>query len=301
MKKILIYSLAAMLFMISCRKSDNPKLEGVLRVPLPQLSVDPTGNAAISAQEPTEFVGKFVVGLYYPDDVKPTKLDIVIIKNNDKTKIKSLQKDVTVYPSTLTITAAQIKQLFGADSELGDSYTIGADITTKDGKVYPAFSTAANQNNNNIGSLAGATPTITFSTICVFNMTDYGAIGSTAPFTVVNDEWDGDDGLGIGAPATLPVTIVDATHFSIKWGPANDLHDIVLEVNPLNNSVKVAKQVIGDYGAAVYGANYGPASIASVNNNTANNVAPCDLTLSIQFEVTVAAGSFGDYNLTLKK
>nr|WP_067056643.1 hypothetical protein [Mucilaginibacter sp. L294] len=306
MKKILMYSLAAMLFMVSCRKSDNPKLEGVIRVPLPKITIDKTGDLTISAKEPDAFAGKFDVGLVYPDDVKPAKVDIVVMKNDSVEIIKVLKADVSTFPTALTVTGVQLKQLFGESAAIGDSYQIGANITTTDGKLYPAFAKingkVVSLNNAGVGSLNGSSPTITYSAVYQFHMEEYGAVGTTAPFTVTSNGWEEDpvNGLGITGPTTVPVTIIDDTHLSFVWGPASNPHTIIVTIDPLTNTTSVAKQVLGDYGAPVWGGNYGNASITSVKN-AANNVTPGNLGVSIHFEVTVAAGSFGEFTFAFKK
>jgi hypothetical protein len=305
MKKLMIYSsLAALLFMVSCRKSDNPKLEGVVRVPLPTLILDKTGDLTISAKEPDEFVGKFSVGLVYPDDVKPKKVDVVVMKNGDINSVKVLKADVSTFPTPLTVTGVQLKQLYGVSSIIGDSYDIGTNITAEDGKFYPAFfvvdGKVVSQTAPGISSLSGSSPTINYSAVYQFHMEEYGAVGTTSPFTVTTNEWEEDpvNGLGITGPTTVPVTIIDATHLSFVWGPASDPHTIIVTIDPLANTTSVAKQVLGDY-SAVYGA-YGPASIQSVKN-AANNVTPGNLGVSIHFQVTVAAGSFGEFTFAFKK
>ncbi|MDT3402981.1 hypothetical protein [Mucilaginibacter terrae] len=291
MKKLLIYSLAVLSFMASCRKSDNPKLEGVERVPLPQLTVNATADQVIKSDAPDAFVGKFTVGLYFPDDVKPSKMDIVVIKNGDQKNVQVLQSNVTTFPTEITVRGTQFKSLFGnVSSILGDSYTIGANITTQDGKVYPAFSGVANQNNSNIASLAGATPTITYGALCGFHMEDYGAIGSTVPYTVVADGWQ-DYAVG----STIPVKIIDATHLSFVYGVTDNVQPIVITIDPATNKTSVTKQVYGNYGD---GLNF---SAASVAGSADNQVLPCQLTVGVRLAHTSSAGSYGSFTITLKK
>ena len=44
MKKLLTYTLVSLLFIVSCRKSDNPRLPDNVQIPAPLITVDPTGD-----------------------------------------------------------------------------------------------------------------------------------------------------------------------------------------------------------------------------------------------------------------
>jgi hypothetical protein len=292
MKKILIYSLTAMVLMISCRKNDNPKLVGVERVPLPQITVDATGDQVIKSDAPAAFAGKFTVGLYYPNDVKPAKLDIVVIKNGDAKNVQILKAGVTTYPSTVTVTGAQLQSLFNNTTTiLGDSYTIGANVTTQSGKVYPAFSTVGSQTNSNIASLVGSSPTITYGALCGFHMTDYGAIGSDVPYTVLADGWQ-DYSIG----QTINVHIIDDTHLSFVYGVVSNVQPIVIAVDPATNKTSVAKQVYGNYNDG-----NGDFSAVSVAGSTDNQVLPCQLKVGVRLSHSAGTSTYGSYTITLQK
>jgi hypothetical protein len=291
MKKILIYSLTAMVLMISCRKSDNPKLVGVLRVPLPQLTVDATADQVIKSDAPDAFAGKFTVGLYFPDDVKPAKMDIVVIKNGIATNVQTLLAGVTTYPTTVSVTGAQLKALFGNVTTItGDSYTIGANITTADGKVFPAFSTVGSQTNPGVGALIGSTPTITYGALCGFHMTDYGAIGTSVPYIVIADGWK-DYNIG----SIIPVQIIDATHLSFVYGVTANIQPIIITIDPATNKTSVTKQVYGNYGDGI------DISAVSVAGSTDNQVLPCALKVGVRLAHTSSAGSYGSYTIILQK
>jgi hypothetical protein len=290
MKKTLLYSLAALLFFVSCRKSDNPKLEGVERVPLPQLTVIASADQVIKSDAPDAFAGKFTVGMYYADDVKPAKIDVVVIKNGKNEDVKTLQKDVTTFPSEISVTGTQLKALFGASSVLGDSYTIGANITTQDGKVYPAFSILGSQTNSGIASLAGSTPTITYGALCGFHMEDYGAVGASVPYTIVKDEWN-----DYATNSTIAVKIIDATHLSFVYGVTDNIQPIIIEVNPATNKTSVKKQVYGNYGDGVN------ISAESVNGSADNQVLPCQGIVSVRLSHTAGSSGYGSFTISLKK
>ncbi len=290
MKKLVIYLLMSSFFIAACRKEDNPKLPVLERVPLPQLTIDKTGDATISALAPDAFVGKFSVSMFYPEDVKPSKLDIVVIKNGNAAVVKTIQAGVTSYPTNITLTGTQIKSLFGVSSVLGDSYTIGANITTEGGKFYPAFSTLGETNNGGLSSIAGSTPQITFAAVCQFKMADYGAVGTVVPYTVVTDEW-----ADYSAGQTVPVTIIDATHLSFFYGTDVSVKPIVITINPTDNTTSAASVAYGGYG--------GPPifTAVSVAGSAANAVAPCDLTVGVRLAHTSPLGSYGSFTIKLKK
>ncbi|RNL50550.1 hypothetical protein [Pedobacter jejuensis] len=290
MKKILIYLFTSLIVISGCRKEDNPKIPVLERVPLIQLTADKTGDATISALNPDAFNGKFSVSLFYPSDAAPSNIDIVVIKNGDATKVKTVQAGVKSFPTSIVLTGTMIKSLFGVSSVLGDSYTIGANVTTTSGKVYPAFSTLGETNNGGISSIAGSTPTISFAAVCQFKMTDYGAIGASVPFTVVTDEWQ-----DYSAGQTIQVKIIDDTHLSFFYGTDVSVQPIVITVNPADNTTSAASVAYGGYGGAPI------FTSVSVAGSAANVVAPCDLTVAVRLAHTSPLGSYGSFTIKLKK
>jgi len=260
-------------------------------VPAPLLTIDPTGDAIISAQAPDAFTGKYVVGLYYPTGPKPAKFDIVVMKNGNPANVKVLATNVTVFPTTLTVTGVQLRTLFGTAVALGDTYDLGANITTTDGGVYPAFPTnGAAAFSTGILSQPGFSPTVRFAAVCKFTATDYGAYGVPTPYVVQRDDWadyqPGD---------VINVTVIDATHMSFKYA-ANNAQPIVIIVNPANNATSVASQVIGNYGPP-----FGDFSVVSVPDN-GDVVAPCALTVGVKLHFTESkGGDFGNGVIMLKK
>ncbi len=293
MKKLITYTLASLLLIVSCRKGDNPKLPtGLEQIPAPLITIDPTGDATIAVQTADAFNGKFKVSLYFPNGAKPAKFDIVVEKNGDPTMVKTLDANVTTFPSSFSVSGLQLHNLFGAAIVLGDKFSIGANVTTADGKFYPAFPATGTAYGSGILSAPGFSPAITFGAVCKFIMTDYGAIGSTVKFNVITDDWDPQ--IPYPVPATVSVTIIDATHLSFVYGPANA--SVVVTVNPVNNTTSVATTVIGDYGPVLP---YGNVSVSNFPSAD-NYVLPCSLILSIEPEFTVSAGSFGTAQLVLQ-
>ena len=290
MKKIIIYSLylfsVAALF-TACKKDENGNLPELTRFPLPLVVKVAGSDQVIDATTPNTFSGKYSVGLYFPADAPPKKFDVVVIKNNDKTNVKVLKTDVTTFPTELTITGAQLTALFNAPIVLGDKFDIGVDVTTYTGAKFEAFPTVGNSYAAGIAAQPGASTFVRYEAVCQYNPAAY-----QGPYEVVTDEW------GDYAPGDIvQLTMVDATHFSFKYLAADAL-PIVVTVNPVTNAVTVPKQVYGS--GYPPGWPYGNISVESVPS-VENFVAPCAGTFSVILKHTVAAGSFGENKLVLKK
>ena len=274
----------------SCRKSDNSKLPDITDVPLPLITTDATADATISAQTPDAFSGKFIVGLYFPEGLKPAKFDAVVIKNGNKAIVKTIATDITTYPSTIAVTGAQLKTLFGSAIIVGDKFDIGVNITTTEGKTFLAFPSIGVAYGPGISAPKGSSTTVRFEAICKYTATDFGAIGVPTDFKVVQDGWE-DYAIG----QTIPVTVIDATRISFKYG-ANNAKPIIVTINPASNITSVTKAVYGDYGPST-----GDVSAESVSGSADNFVAPCDLSFSVKLNHTSAKGNYGNYTIQLKK
>lgn len=291
MKKSIIFSLCSLVLVFAaCRKSDNAKLPDLSRVPTPKITKVTTGaDQTISSQNPTTFSGKYTVDLLFPNDVKPSKVDVVVMKNGNAGNVKVLQSGVTTFPSTFTITGAQLTSLFGSPIMLGDKFDIGADVYTEDGKKYEAFpSNGAAGYGAGESNIPGSSLFVRYEAICTY----IPAVYATGNYRVLADDW-ADYAVG----DIIPVTQIDPTHISFKY-LADNPQPIVIAIDPVTNGTSVAKQVYGSgYGA---GWTYGPISAESVSD-VRNNVAPCDSTVGVVLKHTVAAGSFGNNYIQLKR
>jgi hypothetical protein len=287
MKKI-IFSFVAIVSILgySCRKEDNPilpELQG--GIPVPKIVADANSELVIDVtKDPATFAGKFNVGLLYPNDI-PQKVDIVVIKNGDKSTVKTVKADVTTLPATVEITGAELISLFGSPIELGDFFDIAADVTLTNGQKLLAFPANGVQYAAGIAAIPGSAPVLRYSAICKFDADEYAG-----DFVVVEDEWE-DYPVG----STITLTKVDETHLSFLYG-ADNAKPIVLTITP-TNAVVVEKQVYGTYS---WGAQYGNFSVETIGNID-DAVKPCDQTLSVLLKHTVSAGSFGEYRITLRK
>lgn len=290
MKKIIFYSLylfsIAALF-TACRKEDNAKLPELTRFPVPLVVKVAGADPVISAQNPNSFSGKFSVGLYFPNDAPPKKLDVVIMKNNDKGNVKLFKADVSTFPTELTITGQQLATLFGAPIVLGDKYDVGVDVTTYTGAKFEAFPAVGNSYAAGVAAQPGASTFVRYEAVCQYDPNTF-----KGSFEVLSDEW-GDYHAG----DIIQLTMIDATHFSFKY-LADDPTAIVVTVNTTTNAVSVAKQVYGT--GYPPGWPYGNISVESVPS-VENFVAPCAGTFSVVLKHTVAAGSFGEYKIVVRK
>ena len=282
---LFIFSLLAVFFN-SCRKEDNPILPELIKVPTPLILKDASTDQVIDAVDPAAFSGTFTVDLFFDNDAPPEKMDIVVIKNGDKSVVKQVET-VTTYPTSITITGTQLETLFNETIELGDYFDIGANIVLN-GRTYHAFPAVGVAHASGVAAQPGASTFIRYGAVCAYDPEQY-----QGNFVVVEDEW-GDYGAG----DVVQITKIDDTKFSFTY-PADNAKPIIVEVNPADNSVSVTKQVYGDgYGGASWP--YGPISVQSVPS-VDNFVAPCDGVVSVILSHTVGAGGFGSYKIVLEK
>lgn len=287
MKNIVSYGIISLLLVLgACRKSDNPKIPTLIRVPVPNLIAGTTGDQAISVSTPTSaaaFNANFTITLKFPNDVPPTKMDVVVRKNGNNANVKLFKAGITSWPATINIKGSDIISAFGAPIALGDNYDFGVDIYTKDGGKFEAFPLVGIPYGSGVGGeYGGVVTSIRYSAICAFNSADF--VGS---YKVLRDDWAD---YGVGDP--IAVTVIDATHLSFFYGAPQGL-PIIITVNPANNTTSVAKQVYGPIGYPP-GWPYGPISVNSATPPGPDDyVAPCDHIVSISLIHTVAAGSFG--------
>jgi len=288
MEKYLYCFLFTFVFLAGCSKNDGPIPNDVAleRVPEPQV-VKNGGSQSIDVTNLAAFNAKFDVGLYYTSgSVQPAKFDVVVRKNDSSSNVQLFKKDITTFPTTLTITANDLETLFGAPIVLGDNYDIGVNVYTASGKKYEAFPLNGNGYGSGIAQQPGATTSIRYSAICQYHDEAY-----QGDFKILEDEW-----ADYSPGDIVPITRIDATHFSFKYA-ASDALPIIITVNPLTNEISVAKQV---YSPSGYGLGYGPISAESVPDQR-NVVSPCDGKFGIVLKHTVSAGSFGSAYIEMQK
>ena len=288
-KNIIIYLLIASVFFTACEKNDGPvpKEIALERVPAPLIVKDATGSVSIDMTNLAGFNGKFNISLYFPNDIPPSKFDIVIRKNNNNGNVKLIQAGVATFPTSLSITAAQIVTLFGAAITLGDNYDIGADVYSNSGKKYEAFPViglgyaAAFQPDH-----LGFSPSVRFSAACQYNAALYG----TGNYVVLRDDW-----ADYASGDVVTLTQVDATHISFMYATFSPL-PIIITINPATNATSATRQQYGNYGAAF--GNFFAESVASPDNL----VLPCAKEIGIRLKHTSSLGvDYGDNTIRFRK
>ncbi len=132
-----------------CRKDDGaiPSRVDIDDVPVITMPIDPSGSLSISNANPATFSGKFSAELYFPGAKPPDKVDILVRKTNGSTitntNIKLFKANITTFPASFTVTAADLVTLFGPLT-LNDNYDFGPDIYVGTNKyeIFPAVGTA---------------------------------------------------------------------------------------------------------------------------------------------------------------
>ncbi|MEO5944563.1 MAG: hypothetical protein ABIP30_14025 [Ferruginibacter sp.] len=297
MKNIISYGLFSLLLVMgACRKSDNPKIPTLTRVPVPNLAKSSTGDQALSVSTPTSaaaFSANFSVGLKFPDDVKPSKMDVVVRKNSNNTNVKVYQAGITTWPTTINVTGAKLISLFGAPVVLGDNYEFGVDIYTADGGKFEAFPLVGIPYGSGIaGEYGGTVTSVTYSAICAYDADAYQGV-----FVVVSDDW------ADTSPGDLiTLTKIDATHFSFKYlSPGTptliNAVPIIVTVDPASNTPSIAKQIAGT--GWTYD-NSAPVTVRTTASGS-NSVSPCSGGLSLNLAWSQGSGEYPNYILKLKK
>lgn len=283
--------LVSALVFAGCKKDDGPIKKDVLAlidaVPTISTTLDVTGSQSIDLLNLAGFQGKFTVAMYFSGAKQPDKVDIVVSKNGAVgTAVKVYKAGVTTFPSSYTVTAAEIEALFGAPIALNDKYDFSVDIYAN-GKKYEAFPVGGIGSGSGPNGMPNYSYFARYAAICAYNPAIY-----QGDFEVISDGW------GDYAPGdVVTITQVSANSFSFKYNDVTGNLPIVVSVNTANNVTSVAKQVYTTFG---YGAGYGPISVETVTSAD-NFVAPCDQTFSVRLNHTVTAGSFGAYTIKMKK
>ena len=291
MKKIILYSLLPVLF-IACRKSDNPKIPDLTRVPVMKLTPVAGSDGSIDlAGNPANFKANFDVGMLFPEDQKPQKVDIVVRKNGTGA-VKLVKTDVSTYPTNIQVTGQQLIDWFGP-IVLNDFFDFGTDIYLTTGQKIEAFPATGVQYSGGTVNIPTSSPTLRYAAICKYDPTIYKGV-----FVVVQDDW-----LDTAPGDEIVFTQIDATHFSYVYPSVLNPVPIVVAINTANNSASIAKQVIGSIW------NYGDPTLTQPTAKTTgpnNSVAPCDktITLSIDYGIGGVNGCVfggGPYLFKLRK
>jgi len=232
------------------------------------------------------FSGKFKVELYFPGATPPDKVDIVVRKNGSNANVKVVKKDVTTLPYSLTVTSADITALFGVAVALGDTYDFAPDLYVGVNK-YEAFPTTGTGNGAGVIAYPLYSDYARFAAICAYDPAIY-----EGDFVVVSDAF-GDFSPG----EVVKFTKISNNSFSFIDPYVTSPLPIIVTINTLNNQATIAKQKIGNQ---FVWASYTNPNVAVAASST-SVVAPCSKTITLAIAYTVDQGSFGTYNLVLKK
>lgn len=143
----------------ACSKDDGPvpKRIGIEDVPAMTMNLEPEKKNNIDTirfGNQAAFSGKFKVAMVFPTSEKPTKVDIVVRKNGVASSVKLFKSDVTTFPTSFTVTAAEIVALFGAPVALNDNYDFAPDIYANS-KKYEAFPLVGAGNGSGVIGMNG--------------------------------------------------------------------------------------------------------------------------------------------------
>ncbi len=291
MKKIVLYSLLA-LSVVACRKSDNPKIPELTRVPVMKLTVVANSDLSIDvAGSPAGFKANFNVDMLFPEDVKPMKVDVVVRKNGAGV-VKVIKTDVTTFPTNIQVTGQQLIDLFGP-IVLGDFFDFATDIYLSNGLKIEAFPATGVQYSGGTVNIPTSSPTLRYGAICNYDPNVYQGNFRAA------------DAFGDADGAIIVLTKVDNTHFSFLYPSAVNPQPIVVAVNTGNNSITIPLTVIGTKWDPAFGY---PNTATYVNpsvNSATGSVAPCDKTATLKIQWGTNAGALqfggGPYTLLLTK
>ena len=295
-RKINIFAtltLGLIIALAGCKKDDGGIRSSVIinNVPAISTSIESTGSQAIDLLNLAGFSGKIQVSSYFQGATPPDKIDIVVRKNGSSSNVKVFKKDITTIPATLSVTAAEIASLFGAPIALGDAYDFAPDlyVGVKKYEAFPASigTQAVTSNNSGIQAYPGFSQFARFAAICAYNPAFY-----EGDFEVVSDAF-GDFSPG----EIVKFTKISNSSFSFIDPYVTSPLPIIVNINILNNQATITKQKIGN---AFVWASYTNPNVAVAASST-SVVAPCSKTITLAIAYTVDQGSFGTYNLVLKK
>ena len=290
-RKINIFAaltLGLMIAFAGCKKDDGGVRKSVVikDVPVVSTKIESTGSQAIDLLNLAGFSGKFKVELYFPGATPPDKVDIVVRKNGSNANVKVMKKDVTTLPYSLTVTSADIAALFGVAVALGDTYDFAPDLYVGVNK-YEAFPATGLGNGPGIIAFPLYSDYARFAAICAYDPAIY-----EGDFVVVSDAF------GDFTPGEIvKFTKISNSSFSFINPYVTSPLPIIVNINTLNNQATITKQKVGN---AFVWASYTNPNMAVAASST-SVVAPCSKTITLAVAYTVDQGSFGTFNLVLKK
>ncbi len=290
---LLAVAVGAVLTFTGCSKDDGavPKRVGIEAVPAISTAIDASGSQSINMLNLAAFAGKFTVSQYFPGTAAPTKVDIVVRKNGSNANVKMYKAGVTTFPTSYTVTAAELVTLFGAPIALGDTYDFAPDLYVGD-KKYDAFPAIG------LGSGAGLALMPLFSEFARFGaICAYDPLIYQGNFVVVTDGWaDYTPGSVINLIQASPNSFYFLHKETVNPKP------FLITVNTGNNQAVVARTSLGTAWTYYVGTYTGAFATTTNNAASASFVSPCDKTVTLALTYGVDAGNFsGVMMLVLRK
>lgn len=291
---ILLAASIGLLALAGCTKNDGaiPKEIGIEDVPTMTTNIDATGSQSINMLNLAGFQGKFKVANIFDGTTNPTKVDIIVRKNGSNSNVKVFKTDITTFPTTITVTAAEIATLFGAAIALNDTYDF-APNTYVGSKKYEAFTEvpgATSGTGTGHNNIPGFSEYARFGAICAYDPAIY-----EGNFVVVKDDW------ADYSPGDVVVLKREsANSFSFLQIAALNPKPLVVTVNTGNNQASAPRNSVGSQ----WNWDARPGAFAFTTSNAAATsfVAPCDKTVTLNFSYGIDAGNFGgSYLLVLRK
>lgn len=276
----------SMFLVISCAKETNGNLpEGIEEVNIPLLTKDPSSAANIDFTNINNFNGKFNVDLYFKAGPKPEKVDVVAIKNGQKTSVKVIQASITSLPTSVSVNKSMLESAFGPGIKVGDRFTFGID-SYHNGKKYEAFPLTGVAYGTNIPNLTGSNTFINFDVVCAFDINNF-----FGDFDVIKDDWD-----DYKAGTVIKVVRVSNTSVSFNYNCA-DAVPIVLSINTSTGAVSSPKIQYCSYILPPLTKFFG-----DVVEGNGSFVDFCTKTITVKINHTdEKGGNYGDGTIVLRK
>ncbi len=299
-KNIFYFILAVSVLFTACKKNDGPIPKSIAldrQDVQPQVTKNASGSQAIDVLNLNNFSAVVNIGTYTSD--VPVKMDVVVRKNNLNSSTKVVQAGLTTFPTSVTITAAQLEALFGVPVALNDAYDISVDYYTSDSKKYEAYplipgSPSVFGYGSGVSSQPGASLSVQYKAICAYDPAIY-----EGTFVLDSDDW-----ADYYAGDLFTLTRVDDTHFTMIAEnpiPENPV-PLQVTVNPNDNSVSVAKQSVGSAWGYAGPGTYPAPFMLTAGSASSSFVSPCDQSVTFNFSYGYSAGTFsGTYPMVLHK
>jgi hypothetical protein len=231
------------------------------------------------------FTSSFDAQLYFPDDVKPKKYDVVVARNGDYSNVKVYQADLTTIPTTIQVTTQKLAQLFGmtmAQLVPGTYFEVRASFTLEDGTVIPAFNPTGNTYGTDLNNLPGSNLSLKYQVVCALDLNTF-----SGQFDLLDAKgfWEADYVVTITPEGTDKLRLT-----GFLEDPAATF---LIEVDKVNRTVTVPKQI---YGPGTYLFGYNNFAVAGKGEIDA-----CNNAITFNGAYTVDEGSFGSYPVKLVK